>query len=284
MYDSAANYLIKGLSNAPDKFSKTRWYYLIAQLWEKSDNLTNAYTWYKKAHSDALNPLISVYAKINLIKIDFKQTKTPWLELANSLQQMSRREKYKPYSDIIYFEMAKLAIENKDISRANEWLLVAIKKNKNGLTQKQKAFELLAEINYKSSNYAIASLAYDSLTLILKTNPDFEKIALRKKWLPIILTNDIVIQQQDTLQYIYTLAENLQEDYIKKWELNEKNKTEKLSTLFLDEDINTILANESLNSRGNNNYGNNTGYNLNNAAIGNSGINDFYFLIRINNR
>jgi len=68
-YDSAAAYLTKGLSNAPDKFSKTRWYYLIAQLWEKSDNLANAYTWYKKAHSDALNPLISVYAKINLIKI-----------------------------------------------------------------------------------------------------------------------------------------------------------------------------------------------------------------------
>ena len=288
IYDSAATYLTKGLSNATDKFSKTRWYYLIAQLWEKSDNLTNAYTWYKKAHSDALNPLISVYAKINLIKIDFKQTKTPWLELANSLQQMSRREKYKPYTDILYFEMAKLAIENKDISRANEWLLVAIKKNENGLTQKQKAFELLADINYKSSDYAMATLAYDSLTLILKTNPYFEKIALRKKWLPIILTNDIVIQQQDTLQYIYNLAENLQEDYIKKWELNEKNKTDKLSSLFIDEDRKAELANEALNSMGNNNnfrnngfgnnYGNNnTGYNLNNAAIGNSGINDFYF-------
>ena len=304
IYDSAATYLTKGLSNAPDKFSKTRWYYLIAQLWEKSDNLANAYTWYKKAHSDALNPLISVYAKINLIKIDFKQTKTPWLELANSLQQMSRREKYKPYTDIIYFEMAKLAIQNKDTEKANEWLLVAIKKNENSLTQKQKAFELLADINYKSSDYAIATLAYDSLTLILKTNPDFEKIALRKKWLPMILTNDIVIQQQDTLQYIYTLAENLQKNYLKQWELNEKNKTDKLSSLFIDEDRKAELANEALNSMGNNtnfgnnsfgnnygnnnggnngfsntsNYGNNnTGNNANNAAQGISGVSDFYF-------
>lgn len=304
IYDSAATYLTKGLSNAPDKFSKTRWYYLIAQLWEKSDNLANAYTWYKKAHSDALNPLISVYAKINLIKIDFKQTKTPWLELANSLQQMSRREKYKPYTDIIYFEMAKLAIQNKDTEKANEWLLVAIKKNENGLTQKQKAFELLADINYKSSDYAIATLAYDSLTLILKTNPDFEKIALRKKWLPMILTNDIVIQQQDTLQYIYTLAENLQKNYLKQWELNEKNKTDKLSSLFIDEDRKAELANEALNSMGKNtnfgnntfgnnygnnnggnngfsntsNYGNNnTGNNANNAAQGISGVSDFYF-------
>ncbi len=274
IYDSAATYLTKGLSNAPDKFSKTRWYYLIAQLWEKSDNLANAYSWYKKAHSDALNPLISVYAKINLIKIDFKQTKTPWLELANSLKQMSKREKYKPYTDIIYFEMAKLAIQNKDIERANEWLLVSIKKNENGLKQKQKAFELLADINYKSSNYAVATLAYDSLTLILKTNPDFEKIALRKKWLPLILKNDITIQQQDTLQYIYTLAENLQKAYLNKWELDEKNKTEKLSTLFMDEVKQAALANEALTNQGNNNNFGNNGFG-NNYASNNGGNNGF---------
>ena len=274
IYDSAANYLAKGLSNAPDKFSKTRWYYLIAQLWEKSDNLANAYTWYKKANSEAINPLISVYAKINLIKIESKQTKTPWIELAKSLQKMSRKEKYKPYTDILYFEMAKLAIQNKDIESANDWLLVAIKKNENGLTEKQKAFELLADINYKSSNYAVATLAYDSLTLILKTNPDFEKIALRKKWLPIILNNDITIQQQDTLQYIYTLRDNLQKAYLNKWELNEKNKNEQLSTLFIDEAQLVSLANEALINKGTNNYLGSNGFGNNNGS-GNSGNNNF---------
>ena len=274
IYDSAATYLAKGLSNAPDKFSKTRWYYLIAQLWEKSDNLANAYTWYKKANSEAINPLISVYAKINLIKIESKQTKTPWIELAKSLQKMSRKEKYKPYTDILYFEMAKLAIQNKDIESANDWLLVAIKKNENGLTEKQKAFELLADINYKSSNYAVATLAYDSLTLILKTNPDFEKIALRKKWLPIILNNDITIQQQDTLQYIYTLRDNLQKAYLNKWELNEKNKNEQLSTLFIDEAQLVSLANEALINKGTNNYLGSNGFGNNNGS-GNSGNNNF---------
>ena len=274
IYDSAATYLAKGLSNAPDKFSKTRWYYLIAQLWEKSDNLANAYTWYKKANSEAINPLISVFAKINLIKIESKQTKTPWIELAKSLQKMSRKEKYKPYTDILYFEMAKLAIQNKDIESANDWLLVAIKKNENGLTEKQKAFELLADINYKSSNYAVATLAYDSLTLILKTNPDFEKIALRKKWLPIILNNDITIQQQDTLQYIYTLRENLQKAYLNKWELNEKNKNEQLSTLFIDEAQLVSLANEALINKGTNNYLGSNGFGNNNGS-GNSGNNNF---------
>ena len=263
IYDSAAVFLSKGLSNAPDKFSKTRWYYLIAQLWEKSNHLSNAYTWYKKANSSALNPLISVYAKINLIKIDFKQNTTPWQELANSLQQMSRKEKYKSYTDILYFEMAKLAIQNKDLAKANEWLLVAIKKNENGLNQKQKAFELLADINYQSGNYPIAKLAYDSLTLILKTNPNFEKIALRKKWLPNIEMNDKIIQQQDTLQYIYSLPENLQKEQLSQWTTNEKKRSEKLINLFVDEDKKKEQENEATNNPSNiNNWGNNLGNNM----------------------
>jgi hypothetical protein len=115
-----------------------------------------------------------------------------------------------------------------------------------------------------------------------------------------ILKNDIVIQEQDTLQYIYTLAENLQKNYLQKWELSEKNKTDKLSSLFIDDDKKAEIANEALSSMGNNNnlgnnngfsnttnnygnnnignYGNNNiGNNANNSAQGISGVSDFYF-------
>ena len=277
IYDSAAVYLTKGLANAPDKFSKTRWYYLIAQLWEKSGNLANAYAWYKRANSKAIHPLISVYAKINLIKIEYQQTKTPWEELAISLEKMSKKEKYKPYTDILYFEMAKLAIQNKDMVKANDWLLVSIKKNENGLHQKQKAFEQLADINYKIGNYAIATLAYDSLTLLLKTNPDFEKIALRKKWLPSIQMNDQIIQQQDTLAFIYSLPEDVQKDRLMEWQKNEKKKNDQLIDLFLDETKKITPMNEGMNQfsngniMGNNNFGNN--YSGNTAF--NNNINNF---------
>jgi len=255
LYDSAANYLIKALPNAPDKMAKTRWYYLIAQLWEKSNNDKDAYTWYEKANKTSLNPLISVYAKINLIKIDFKQNQTPWLELAQSLERMSKKEKYKPFTDIIYFEMAKLAIQNKVLDKANEWLLVSIKKNENGLIQKQKAFELLAAINYNTSQYDVSKLAYDSLNIILKTNPDFDKITDRKKWLPQIQVNDKIIQQQDTLQWIYKLDSNLQLVQLAIWQKNEKRKAAKLQMLFIDETMKKPISDNIANNTG---YGNNT--------------------------
>jgi len=273
IYDSAANYLIKALPNAPDKMAKTRWYYLIAQLWEKSNNDKNAYAWYERAHKFSLNPLISVYAKINLIKIDFKQNQTPWLELAKSLERMSKKERYKPFNDIIYFEMAKLAIQNKALDKANEWLLVSIKKNENGLIQKQKAFELLAAINYNISHYDVSKLAYDSLNIILKTNPDFDKITDRKKWLPQIQINDKVIQQQDTLQWIYKLDSNLQVAQFEKWQKSEKMKSAQLQILFIDETIKKAISNNLSNS----NLTNNPGFGNNSLSQNRNEGGDFYF-------
>ena len=253
--------------------AKTRWYYLIAQLWEKSNNDKNAYAWYERAHKFSLNPLISVYAKINLIKIDFKQNQTPWLELAKSLERMSKKERYKPFNDIIYFEMAKLAIQNKALDKANEWLLVSIKKNENGLIQKQKAFELLAAINYNISQYDVSKLAYDSLNIILKTNPDFDKITDRKKWLPQIQINDKVIQQQDTLQWIYKLDSNLQVAQFEKWQKSEKKKSAQLQILFIDETIKKAISNNLSNS----NLTNNPGFGNNSLSQNRNEGGDFYF-------
>ena len=267
LYDSAAAYLTKGLSNAPDKFAKTRWYYLIAQLWDKANNYKQAYYWYKKANIEAFQPLISIYAKINMILIDSKQTNTPWINLTQSLEQMTKKERYKPYTDIIYFEMAKIAIKNKDYKKANDWLIVSIKKNANGLRQKQKAFELLANINYLSDQFEISKMAYDSLTLVLKTNPQFETITARKKWLPSIASNQQFLQQQDSLLYIYSLAKGDQNAYFTQWSLNKKLLNEKLKKLFLDD---TLKKDNSYALSLNTNYNNNLNPSQNTS-------NNFYF-------
>ena len=263
LYDSAAAYLVKGLANAPDKLAKTRWYYLIAQLWDKADNFKQAYYWYKKANAEAIQPLISIYSKINMILIDSKQTNTPWLSLTESLEHMSKRERYKPYTDIIYFEMAKIAIKNEDFKKANDWLIISIKKNANGLRQKQKAFELLANINYKSNQFEISKMAYDSLTFILKTNPQFETITARKKWMPSIASNNQLLQQQDSLLYIYSLVKEDQKAYFSQWSKNQKLMTEKLKNLFLDDTLKkdkSFIPNSTsnnLNDQGNTGWGNN---------------------------
>jgi hypothetical protein len=263
LFDSAAAYLTKGIANTPDKSAKTRAYYLIAQLWDKANNYKQAYYWYKKANAEAIQPLISIYARINMILIDSKQTNTPWLTLTQSLENMAKRDRYKPYTDIIYFEMAKIAIKNDDLKKASDWLIISIKKNANGLRQKQKAFELLANISYKEDQFAISKLAYDSLTFLLKTNPQFETITARKKWMPSIANNQQILQQKDSLLYIYSLAKEDQKDYFLQWNKSQKLMEEKLKKLFLDDTIKKdksltpTLNSSNLNNQGNTGWGNN---------------------------
>ena len=271
MYDKAAAALEKGINNAPDDAAKTRWYYLLGQLWQKADKWDKAYPWFKKANQNAVNPIISVYAKISMISYDAKNAKNAWEELAYSLEKMIKRDKYKPYADIIYFEMAKLAIQNNAYTKANDWLIQSIKKNGSNLKQKQKAFELLGDINYSNNYYSIAKLAYDSVSIVLKTNPNYESIQARKKWLSTISTNEKIVEAQDTLQYIYQLNPSNQEAYFKLWQKRNKIENEFLKDIFLDKNPNSVK-----NSQENNDAINNFS-SLNNNSFSNNSNSDFYF-------
>ena len=234
MADNAVNNLILALPNAMDENAKSRWYYLIAQLYEQKNNTSAALKWYQKASQSALNPILAVYAKINVTQIESNNANIKWEELAATLEKMTKRDKYKPYSDIIYFAMAKLAIQHQSFDQANIWLIQSIKKSHNSLKQKQIAFELLGQINYNSSQYRLASLAYDSLNGILKTNPRFEQIILRKKWLSSISNNDQLLQNEDSLQHIYFLPNTLQKEALNLYEKNIAKKEQLFKDLFLD--------------------------------------------------
>jgi len=268
MYDKAAAALEKGIDNTPDDAAKTRWYYLIGQLWQKADRWDKAYPWFKKANQRAVNPIVSVYAKISMISYDAKNANNAWEELANSLEKMTKRDKYKPYSDIIYFEMAKLAIQNNVFSKANDWLIQSIRKNRTNLRQKQKAFELLGDINYSNNYYSIATRAYDSLNTVLKTNPNYETIQARKKWLSTIRTNEKIIEAQDTLQYIYQLNPSNQESYFNAWQNRINIQNESLKDIFLDK-INS--ANYTIETPARNNFSsidnNNSSFYFDNKAV-----------------
>ena len=264
-YESAANSLIQALPNAIDDNAKSRWYYLIAQLWQKVNNTEKAYSWYKKASEFSPNPIIGVYATINMIRIESEKSNRPWQSLANDLEKITKKEKYKPYKDIIYYEMAKLAIQHKAFDKANEWLITAIKNNYENPKQKQIAFELLGEINYNENKFAIAKIAYDSISNILKTNPQFEQLTLRKKWMGSIVQELTNLQNEDTLQYIYKLPLEQQSQFAKRWQKRKAENTIALNELFSDHSKNQTKSTQSIqlaNNASNINIGNNFSNNI----------------------
>lgn len=266
-YENAASYLINALPNAPDHLAKGRWYYLIAQLWQKADKIDNAYSWFKKANEYAPNPIIGVYSKINMVRIESAKSNRPWRALAAELENMTKKDRYKPFSDIIYFEMAQLAIQNQATPFANEWLVKSIKNNSVNANLKQKAFEDLGEINYQADQYGLSKMAYDSINNILKTHPQYETITLRKKWMSTLLEQTNNYQKEDSLQYIYSLPLAYQENYAKFWNKRQTQIANNLTNLFSEKNVKNMLNSEPIPAAMNMN-----------ALVGNmSNVNDFYF-------
>lgn len=262
-YENAANHLIKALPNAPDAIAKARWYFLIAQLYDKVDQKGAAYPWYQKASQLAINPILGVYAKINMIQYEIEKGNANWKTLTEKLEKLTKRDRYLPYADIIYFEMAKFAIQNKDNQQASEWLIQSIQQNSNSSEQRQKAFEQLGNIQYQLSNYAIAKLAYDSLTVFLKSNPNYENIIARKKWMSSISTNDISMQREDSIHYLSNQPEEIKKPLFDQWLQRIKKEERQLASIFTNE----VKKEE--------NYTNtNT---ISNNSFNNRGITDFYF-------
>ncbi len=265
-YENASEHLIEALPNATDNYTKSRWYYLIAQMYQKANKLEQAYQWYKKANEFSPNPIIGVYAKINMVRIQAKKSNQSWELLANDLLKLLRKEKYKPYVDIVYFEMAKLAIQNNAFDKANQWLITSIKSNHTNTQQNQQSFELLGQINYQNNNYAIAKIAYDSLNNILKSNPQYETIQLRKKWLSTISEQSNIYQNEDSLQLIYQLPKEYQQYRATNYQARKQQREKIINNLFAD---NYEIAKSSSGQ----NISPNASYTQNNSTG-----TDFYFL------
>ena len=218
MNDSAANYLIKALDNAKDPLTKARWSFLIAQLYEKEQKIDLAYNWFRKAGSIVSNPIIAVYASIYMASIDANRGKKSWESLAYDLERMIKKDKYAAFADIIYYEMAQLAVRNQAISKANQWLIASIQKNEKNTKLKQKTLVQLGAINYKIDQFSVSKIAYENLNDLLKTFPNYDQITLRKKWIDKIANLNELIANEDSLQMIYNAPKIAQERMAMQWQ------------------------------------------------------------------
>ena len=279
--DSAATYLIKGLDNAQDLNTKARWSFLIAQLYEKEQKTNLAYIWYKKAGAIVSNPVIAVYANIYMASIDANRGEKSWENLANALERMLKKDKYSAFADIVYYEMAQLALRNQAVSKANQWLIASIQKNEKNSKLKQKALVQLGALNYKVDKFSIAKIAYDDIKELLKTYPNYDQITLRKKWLDKIATLDELIANEDSLQMIYAAPKKDQILIAKQWQKRVALLKSQQKDLLTDP-IKNKAASENLNlNNRNNNTNNNTGYSFGNAFSNTTAKqveqSDFYF-------
>lgn len=216
IYDSAAFHLQESLSLAGNQPEKSRWQYLIAQLWQAAGKSAQAAVYYEKAADKTNNPVMEVYARLNLAEIQTKAGSGKTATHIQSLLQMSKREKYQAYQDIILYAAAKLAYQQGDYAMSEQILSKATKVIDADPEQRAKNFLLLGNIAYEQEKFSLASAAYDSLNASLLPTADQQLVTLRKPALANISKLQNTIQLQDSLLKIAAMPVDTRNVLLKK--------------------------------------------------------------------
>lgn len=209
MYDSCAPYLEKALDNAPTKQDRSRWEYLLGQLYAMFGNFERASGYYMDAAKHTVDPMIDIYSNLNDAKMRTGSGDNTQLESNIArLLKMGRQDKYNAYRDIIYFSAADLTLRKPDTATALQLFQKSLKYNENNTPYKNKAFLKVADIAYDFRDYKEAASYYDSVDI---NDPTFSKedtayIAARKEVLDRVAELITIIEKEDSLQVLAKLS------------------------------------------------------------------------------
>ncbi len=216
IYDSTAHHLEKALSAAEDKQDKSRWEYLLAQLFEITKQPEKASLFYNRAIRHTTNPLLDIYANLNNARIYKGNDAKEYNNTIDNLIKMAKKDKYESYRDIVYYAAGELALQKPDTSAAEILFIKSLGYNDFNSTYKNKAYLQLADVAFNKKDYKKAAALYDSLQLNDAVLIDREKeIEERRNALSKIVKKINVIEREDSLQYVARLSANEREVFIK---------------------------------------------------------------------
>ncbi len=217
-YDSSAVHLQKALTNADTKDDKSRWEYLLAQMYERTGNFDDASTYYLKAAHHTADPVMDIYARLSEAKMlrnigNFKELDNT----ISNLLKMAKKDKYESFRDIIYYSTGQLSLQKPDTAIGITFYNKSISYNNPESGYRDKSFLQLGNIAFSQKRYKEAYAFYDSLSIVDNKNDlDSATIEERKELLSRLVPKLNVIEREDSLQRLAALPAAERDAIIKK--------------------------------------------------------------------
>jgi tetratricopeptide (TPR) repeat protein len=211
-YKEAIGYLEQAIKETNKIQSRTRWPYILAQLYEYNKEYDASLRNYTKVENS--NAPFEMYfnAKLSKIRInDFLNERTS--NRKQQLLKLLKDDKNFDYTDQIYYEVAEDYFVDKDYKKAEEYYKLSAQKSITNKYQKGLSYLKLADLNFKNlGNYVNAKLYYDSaVTTLPKNYSGYEGILKKAENLEYLTQRYQLIADQDTLQLIARLPEQARE-------------------------------------------------------------------------
>lgn len=223
----------------PKKTIRTRLYFILAQLYQKTGDAQQANDAYTQVIK--MNPTyeMTFYSKINRALSGGGNRQ----ELKKELLAMARDDKNADYLDQIYYALGDLELQENNKDEGIAYLKKSAEKSDDNIHQKTKTYLRLADLFFEDKNYEVAQAYYDSTArVVLKKHPQHDIIKAKNKSLTTLVKNMRLIALQDSLQRIGKLPQEEQELLVLQLIDDLKAEEERIREERLQEQIQEALA------------------------------------------
>ncbi len=202
-YEESTPWLEKAIELTKDRQLKARYAYILAQLYQRKDNASQAFAYFEKAKKFSNAYELEFNAELSMAQNEYRTGKSSPEATIKKLERELKDEKNLEYKDQIYFALANVAIETKQTDKAIDYLEKSIEFNAGNMTQKGESFVALADLYYEKESFVEAKDFYDqALTVLGKGDERYDRIQNLSKNLVDIASNIEIINLQDSLLMI----------------------------------------------------------------------------------
>lgn len=212
-YKEAIPFLELAISKETDKSILQRFNYILAQLFQKTNDNKAAYTTFSKVIKSNPPYEMDFNARISRAQLDQGNI----ISIRKELSGMLKNRNNKDYLDQLYFALGNTYLHHADTVKAiDNFKLSAEKSTRNGI-DKAMTLITLGDIYYKKRKYVSAQPCYDEAGKILTNeNEDYARVTRRGEMLSELVTQNDIVVLQDSLQRLATLSETKQLDVVNK--------------------------------------------------------------------
>jgi len=234
----AIGFLSQAAELSSSKKTRTRYYYILAQLFEKEEDFTQASLKYGEVLK--LNPTykMAFNAKINRARL-YQGGSDEGKDIRRQLEKMLKDDKNLDYLDQIYYALAEIDMKQGNTDSAIENYKLSTLYSYNNNHQKALSFLALGEHFYEEPDYIESSSFYDSCVMSMPEEfPGYEEIKDHSYGLGMLANNLKVIKLEDSLLLVAAMPEAEREALIEEKIAEAKEVAEELRRLEEEERFN----------------------------------------------
>ncbi|GHU85672.1 gliding motility protein [Bacteroidia bacterium] len=228
-YDEAIPYLKESLTYLKKGDSKSRIYFILAQIEQKEQNFKDAYSLYKTVLKSNPPLKIDFNSRLN-IALCYDQNYGNAADVQKDIEKLLKDKKNEKYFGRIYFIIAEMKLRDENITDAMDYLEKSVIYSAADRDQLAQSSIKLADIYFEQNDYENAEKYYKiANSVILENHTDYDKVKNRSSNLSNLVKYLETVKFEELMQFLSSLPEAERNNQIEKLikEYNKKLAEEK---------------------------------------------------------